>query len=41
MKDLKVDGITIGGAILDKKFVLNGSLSDQMRAVLKETGEIS
>ena len=41
MKDLKVDGFTIGGAILDKKFVLNGSLSDQMRAVLKETGEIS
>jgi NAD(P)H-dependent flavin oxidoreductase YrpB (nitropropane dioxygenase family) len=41
MKDLKVDGFTIGGAILDKKFVLNGSSSDQMRAVLKETGEIS
>jgi len=41
MKDLKVDGFTIGGAILDKKFVLNGSLSDQMRAVLKETGEMS
>ena len=41
MKDLKVDGFTIGGAILDKKFVSNGSLSDQMRAVLKETGEIS
>ena len=41
MKDLKVDRFTIGGAILDKKFVSNGSLSDQMRAVLKETGEIS
>jgi hypothetical protein len=41
MKDLKVDGFTIGGAILDKKFVSNGSLSDQMRAVLKETGEMS
>jgi indole-3-glycerol phosphate synthase len=39
MKELNVDGFTIGGAILDKKFVPNGSLADQVRAVLKETGE--
>ncbi len=40
MIQLKVDGFTIGGAVLDKKFVANGSLSDQVKAVLKKTGEI-
>lgn len=40
MIQLEVDGFTIGGAILDRKFVPNGSLSEQVRAVLKETGEI-
>jgi putative N-acetylmannosamine-6-phosphate epimerase len=40
MIQLKVDGFTIGGAILDKKFVPNSSLADQVKAVLKETGEI-
>jgi len=39
MIQLEVDGFTIGGAILDRKFVPNGSLSEQVRAVLKETGE--
>jgi phosphoribosylformimino-5-aminoimidazole carboxamide ribonucleotide (ProFAR) isomerase len=39
MKELNVDGFTIGGAILDKKFVPSGSLADQVRAVLRETGE--
>ncbi len=38
---LKVDGFTIGGAILDRKFMPNRSLSDQIRAILKETGETS
>ena len=41
MKELRVDGFTIGGAILDKKFVPNGSVAEQVRAVLKETGEAS
>jgi phosphoribosylformimino-5-aminoimidazole carboxamide ribonucleotide (ProFAR) isomerase len=40
MKKLRVDGFTIGGAILDKKFVPSGSLSDQIKAVLKQTGKI-
>jgi len=40
MIQLKVAGFTIGGAILDKKFVPNGSLAEQVKAVLKETGEI-
>lgn len=40
MIQLKVDGFTIGGAILDKKFVPNVSLSDQVKTILKETGEI-
>ena len=40
MIQLKVAGFTIGGAILDKKFVPNGSLAEQVTAVLRETGEI-
>jgi len=40
MIQLRVAGFTIGGAILDKKFVPNGSLAEQVRAILRETGEI-
>lgn len=39
MIQLSVAGFTIGGAILDKKFVPNGSLAEQVQGVLKETGE--
>jgi len=34
--ELGVWGFTIGGAIFDKKFVLGGSLSDQIAAVMNE-----
>lgn len=40
MIQLNVAGFTIGGAILDKKFVPNGSLAEQVTSVLKETGEL-
>jgi len=36
MKELGVWAFTIGGAIFDKKFVSNGSLKDNINAVLKE-----
>lgn len=36
MKELGVWAFTIGSAIFDKKFVHNGTLSDQITAVLKE-----
>ena len=36
MKELRVWAFTIGTAIFDKKFVPNGSLSDNITAVLKE-----
>jgi len=36
MKKLDVWAFTIGGAIFDKKFVSNGSLKDNINAVLKE-----
>jgi len=35
MKDMDIWAFTIGGAIFDKKFVLNGSLKDNINAVLK------
>jgi phosphoribosylformimino-5-aminoimidazole carboxamide ribonucleotide (ProFAR) isomerase len=37
MSQLGVEGFTIGGAIFDKKFIPNGSLTDQLKAVLNET----
>jgi len=40
MVQLDVSGFTIGGAVLDKKFVPDGSLADQISAVLRETGEV-
>jgi uncharacterized protein related to proFAR isomerase len=36
MKDMNIWAFTIGGAIFDKKFVSNGSLKDNINAVLKE-----
>jgi hypothetical protein len=36
MKELYVWAFTIGGAIFDKKFVSDGSLKDNINAVLKE-----
>jgi hypothetical protein len=36
MKDMDIWAFTIGGAIFDKKFVLQGSLTDNINAVLKE-----
>ena len=38
MDELDVWAFTIGGAIFDKKFVPDGSLSDNINAVLKEIG---
>jgi len=35
MKDIDIWAFTIGGAIFDKKFVLQGSLTDNINAVLK------
>jgi uncharacterized protein related to proFAR isomerase len=35
MKDMNIWAFTIGGAIFDKKFVSNGSLKDNINAVLK------
>jgi len=35
MKDMDIWAFTIGGAIFDKKFVSNGSLKDNINAVLK------
>jgi hypothetical protein len=35
MKDMDIWAFTIGGAIFDKKFVLNGNLKDNINAVLK------
>ena len=40
MIQLNVAGFTIGGAIMDKKFVPDGSLAEQATSVLKETGEL-
>jgi hypothetical protein len=36
MKDMDIWAFTIGGAIFDKKFVAQGSLTDNIDAVLKE-----
>jgi hypothetical protein len=36
MRDMDIWAFTIGGAIFDKKFVGNGSLADNINAVLKE-----
>jgi len=36
MKEMDIWAFTIGGAIFDKKFVANGSLTDNINAVLKE-----
>jgi uncharacterized protein related to proFAR isomerase len=36
MKEIGIWAFTIGGAIFDKKFVSNGSLKDNINAVLKE-----
>ena len=36
MKDMNIWAFTIGGAIFDKKFVAQGSLTDNIDAVLKE-----
>lgn len=36
MKDMDIWAFTIGGAIFDKKFVSQGSLTDNINAVLKE-----
>ena len=36
MKELDIWAFTIGGAIFDKKFVPEGSYSDNIEAVLKE-----
>jgi uncharacterized protein related to proFAR isomerase len=36
MKEMGIWAFTIGGAIFDKKFVSNGSLKDNINAVLKE-----
>ena len=35
MKEMGIWAFTIGGAIFDKKFVSNGSLKDNINAVLK------
>jgi len=38
--ELGVWGFTVGTAVFDKEFVPNGSLSDQINFILKETGKL-